>query len=289
MEKIIDVLIMSSSRPQLLPYCVDSLYNMIFSCTYVKPRFLLHEDFVIPKESEKVIEYAKSQGFDVIEKHKPNIGQGFAMNHMLKFIKSKYLFRMEDDWEFERPVDLDKALWIMDKYPLVNCIIFNKNKNCTWKMSIGINEYDFEGQKLTLSAGWFFIPGIWRMDKVRKHWSAREFKPEGHWQDSLREKGKKIDKEYCYNKIGAYFYGGKDDYRYIRHLGNTWKMENWKKKEVDESLVWDFVGLKSDRAPWIGKLPKRPINFDIKLTKKGKEIYDKAPQYIKEMFKDGLK
>jgi hypothetical protein len=76
----LDVLIMASSRPQLIPYCLQSFERFVESQqTNIKFRYLLHEDFVFPKESEKVIQWAKKWGkFDVIIEGNPKKGPWYG-------------------------------------------------------------------------------------------------------------------------------------------------------------------------------------------------------------------
>jgi hypothetical protein len=47
MQNSIDVMIISSSRPKLLPYLIDSFNKYIHF--HGKFRFIIHEDFVFPE------------------------------------------------------------------------------------------------------------------------------------------------------------------------------------------------------------------------------------------------
>ncbi len=58
---ILDVVIISASRPKLLPYLMESFKSKIhFNWS---TRIMLHEDFVYPDESEKLIDWAKKSNF----------------------------------------------------------------------------------------------------------------------------------------------------------------------------------------------------------------------------------
>ena len=87
--------------------------------------------------------------------------------------------------------------------------------------------------------------------------------------------------------IGAYFYGGFGEYRYVRHIGGTWRMADWQRQNNKPGGVvhWEFVNVKRDRSPWLGEFVERPLNKDIKLTDEGKKIYEQQPEHIKEIFK----
>lgn len=285
---------MGSSRPQLLKYCVESLQDKILKFSSSSHRILLHEDFVLEKESRESIKYAKDKDVRVIS-HNPKIGVGPAMNSMFKnHIKSEYLLYLQDDWEFERIIEIDRLLWTMNQHQQINCITFSKYRNVKpgTLEELGVNEYNYKGLLLTLYDGWWFNPGIWRMSKVRKHWRFRDIRPEGYWQQSFFENrdGNIKLKDWCYNNVGSYFLGGKGDFRYVRHLGSSWRMADWRleKGKPSGTLHWDFQSLTRDRAPWLEELPPRPLNQEIKLDSEGLGFYEKQPEYIKKMYKGGL-
>ena len=285
MEKI-DVLVMASSRPDLLKITMDSFRKYI---QYPNIRYMIHEDFVYPEISEKSVAYAESAGFDIIEKSLPKIGVGYAMDKMFKLVESDYVFHMQDDWELQRPVDLYRIIWTMNQHPEINCITFNKYRNMKGYEGFENREFTFVGGiKGCIYNGWQFLPGVWRMSKVREKWSPRKVRPEGNFQNSFGTHNERQVHDFLRKNVGSYMYGGMGEYRYVRHIGGTWRMAEWRTKNNNYKPTgcrhWDFMNLKRDRAPWLGKLPARPLNRSIQLTREGKEHLKDQPDYIKEMY-----
>jgi hypothetical protein len=250
---------------------------------------MIHEDFVYPEQSRKSLEYAK--WFDVIEKSHPRIGLGLAMDKMFKLVETDYLFYLQDDWEFERPIELNRLIWTMEKYTKINCITFNKQVNSPNLQHEDFRgaEYDFDGLQLSIYPGWQFLPGIWRMSKVREKWQYKVKHPEGHWQKQFGDNKKRVnDINYLENEIGAYFLGRLNEYRYVRHIGNTWRMAEWQLQnnnyKPSGKRHWDFANLERDRAPWLDKLPARPFNTSIVLDKEGRDLLATMPKYIQEIY-----
>jgi len=224
----IDVLITASSRPSLISYCVESFRRGIF--TRRPMRWLLHEDFVFPEESEKVLEWANSTGyFDIIECHRKNVGLGYSLYHMIPMLKSKYTLYIQDDWELERPVDLDEIIWVMENNKNINLVVFNKFKNFGSIGGFDLLEHTFGcGLKLCLYNAFALLPGIWRTDFVKKRYTEPiKYKPEGSFTNKLGTHDQRLDADYCRKNLGAYFYGETGDFRYVRHLGNNWRMAKW--------------------------------------------------------------
>ncbi len=304
----VDVLIMASSRPDLLKRTVDAFQKNVV-CNNTKLRWLIHEDFVYPQESKKVVEMVSqwvNPKFDVIEYSLPKIGVGMAMDKMFtEHVKSDFLFYMQDDWEFERPIDLDRIVWTMKYHDKINCVTFNKRVNNANLASRGFArvlrdyfdaedsdpepDFDFDGLKLFIYPGWQFLPGVWRMSKIQEKWQPKKVRPEGHWQKRFGDNDKRTtDVQHLIDNVGAYFYGPFNDYRYVRHLGFTWRMADWQLKEnnfkPNGCRDWDFKNWTRDRAPWLGKLTPVPLNRSVPLTKEGKEMLKEQPEYIQEMF-----
>ncbi len=284
----LDVLIMGSSRKQLLEITLESFKKyVVYQNTDV--RFLMHEDFAYPSDSEKSVSWAKSQGIHV-ESSLPKLGLGYAMDKMFKMIESDYVFYLQDDWEFERPVELDRILWTMERNKKVNCITFNKYKNGEDNTGFAYKDYLYDGLPLSIYPGWQFLPGLWRMSKVREQWSPRKIRPEGNFQNSFGDNDKRMnDRPYLEENVGAYFYGLHGEPRYVRHLGGTWRMAEWQVKENNYKPTgvrhWEFMKWQRDRAPWLGKLTARPLNRGVQLNAEGRKQLESQPEYIKEMYK----
>ena len=286
----LDLLIMGSSRPHLLKYTYESFERYIGNlCQDTELRKLIHEDFIYRAKSNQSVKFAENNGFDVIAKHEPYWGLGFAMDYMFKIhIEADYIFYLQDDFEFERPVELDRILWVMERNKKINCITFNKYRNMKPNPPFVDKEYDYDGLKLCIYPGWQFIPGVWRMSKVREKWRPRKERPEGYWQNSFGNHEKRQIYDHLEIDVGAYMYGGLGEYRYVRHIGGTWRMADWQRENNNPGGVrhWDFQSLERDRSPWLGRLSERPLNPDIPLNDLGKELIENQPEYIKEMYKN---
>ncbi len=235
----IDLLIMGSSRPELLRYTYESFQKYIEDLCEAEIRVLFHEDCVYPNTSKISKRYGKLNGFETFS-HDPKIGLGPAMDKMFKKVKTDYMFYLQDDFEFERPIDLDRILWTMERNARVNCITFNKRKIRT-----DTHEYVFDGLKLYIRKFWSFNPGIWRMSVVRKHWIGPvEIKPESRWFKT--------------NVGVSYVYDSPGEYRYVRHLGDTWRMADWVMKDNIPGRTKN-PDAHEGRAPWLGPPQKRPV------------------------------
>lgn len=230
----LDVLVTGSSRPQLWPLFWESYRDMVH--IRLPHDVTVHEDFVFPDQSAKVMEYVgglqKNGEIKHIDYNRPPIGLGHSMTpYIMQRFKSKYLFYVQEDWIFERPLDIDHIMWVMDENPKINLIFFNKIRNDRVINHQTQPEYTYSGMKMCLYHGWTFLPGIWRLDFVRKHWQTSPFKPEGYFTNSaFGSHERRADIGYCENHIGAYIYGKQEEYRYVRHIGNDWRMAQWQMK-----------------------------------------------------------
>lgn len=228
---MLEIFITSSSRPQLWPYFWESFKKM---CIIRQPyRVTVHEDFVYSDRSVKTIKYLehlKSKGeIQVIDQDAPAKGLGWTLDYYIKNrFKSNYVFYMQEDWEFERPIDIDQITFTMDKHPKINLIFFNKIRNSGVINKQEQKEYTYDRLKCCLYHGWAFLPGIWRLPFVRKHWQYSSYKPEGNFTNSFGNHDQRSSVAYCEKNIGAYIYGPQGDSRYVRHLGNDWRMAQWR-------------------------------------------------------------
>ena len=224
----LDVLITGSSRPQLWPIFWESYKQM---CIIRTPhKISVHEDFVYPDQSKKVLNYLNGLGQSV-SSHNPPIGLGPAMNDYIMNFDSKYMFYLQEDWFFERPIDIDHILWVMDNNPKINLIFFNKQVNNKIINNQEQREYEYSGMKICLYHGWTFLPGIWRMDFVKEKWQTRWERPEGYFTNkAFGSHDTRTSVEYCEDNIGAYMYGKQGEHCYVRHIGNDWRMAAWQLK-----------------------------------------------------------
>lgn len=253
---MIELLIFGSSRPLLFPFCWESFKKYVHYRK--KMNVIFHEDQVFPKESKKVLSYLKKNNIP-FESHCPSIGLGKSMDFLFKNVKSSYIFYLQDDWEFERPIDIDLLLWVMENNKNINCIFLNKYRNFKVLNDMIHPQYTYNGVDMCLYHAWSFLPGIWRMSKVIEYWDVRESHPEGHFTNRFGNHEERTDVKFCEEKMGVYTLGKNEDYRYIRHIGNDWRMASWRLEDGKPGGCNDPNRMDYPfRAPWLPKLEKRP-------------------------------
>lgn len=264
----IDTVIISASRPKLLPFVIDSFRKYMFYDKKIK--LMLHEDFVYPEESKKVIEICKKRNIKTF-KHNPAGGIGNAIQFMLDTVTSKYVLILQDDFEFELPIDLNHILFVMDKNPHINNIFFNKRKNMKVINGYHFKEEEYNGLRLCLSNQWPMFNGIWRTDYVRERWNidCKGRTQEAHWNHTIKA-GRVKEHDYLRENVGCYAYGPLLWPRMIRHLGYTWAVKpkgSWARRKdgYGGNALHD---LKKDtakqRAPWLSPEEKRPMYLENK-------------------------
>lgn len=256
---MIDIIITGSSRPDLLKITIEKFRKFLF--TERKIRWLLHEDFVWHEQSKESISVANSLGIDVILKHSPACGLGISIDTLLQKVETPYVIYLQDDWELERPVELDRLLWTMDRHDEINHILFPPHK--IEKERGGgdfIREtYNFDGLDLTLNNGWYLNPAIWRMSKVKEKWERNPERIEGFFINRFGTHEQRLNHDFLRKNLGSYFLGKIDDYRYVRHLGSTFRNENFRLE--DSNLAFEVYAYKH-MAPWLS-YKKRPLNRKI--------------------------
>jgi len=265
MNENLEVLITSSSRPQLFPFCWESFKKMCIIRD--KPKVTVHEDFVYPAESEKVMTYLKglkkNGEIDVIDTDQPAIGLGRTLNnYSCRRFEKKYIFYLQEDWEFERPIDIDQITYVMDQNPKINLIFFNKIRNNGVINKQRQTEYTYSDMTMCLYHAWTMLPGIWRASFVEKHFPGPSDRPEGAFTNQFGSHAQRSADQYCVDAIGAYIYGRQGEHRYVRHLGNDWRMAKWRLERHGDKVVpggnhnSDTMD-KNYMAPWI-PYPERP-------------------------------
>jgi hypothetical protein len=66
-----------------------------------------------------------------------------------------------------------------------------------------------------------------------------------------------MDVKYCEKNIGAYIYGQQGEHRYVRHLGNDWRMADWRLENGRPGGRHHSNMDKPYMAPWL-PYPKFP-------------------------------
>lgn len=260
---MIDLLIMGSSRPQLWGYMWDSFQDYVH---WRNPyTVFMHEDFIYPEKSEAALSLASNfiKNLDS-HYHDPPIGLGPAMDYMFRWINeikvdTKYIFYMQDDWEFERPIDVEQLVWIMERNPDINCIFFNKYPNFPTLNGIEQPQCTVDNVDMCLYHSWTFLPGIWRMSHVRKYWRVRKERPEGYFTNAFGTHEQRSDHNYAIKNLGVYMLGKQNDPRYVRHLGDDWRMAEWRMKDGKPGGSYDPEVMDDPyRAKWLPSLEDRP-------------------------------
>lgn len=290
----IDLLIMGSSRPQLLKYTIDSFTKFVDFPSDIVFRRLFHEDIIFEKRSLISRLFARRAGCDIFH-HQPAVGLSISMTEMFKEISSKYVFYLQDDWEFERTIDIDRIVWTMDRHPEINLVFFSHQKTDKYHDFSGYKfknkEMDFDGLKLCTYNAWPFLPGIWRMDVIKKYWyDIRIDRPEGYFTNLFGTPEQRDSNEYCLKNIGSFYYGNMGDYRYTRHIGGTWRMAKWQRDENGQPTGdpgYDLLGLKQ-RAPWLNEMETRPLYSTSKISNKVRKRL-RVEKIPKEMIKKFIK
>lgn len=266
----LEIFVTGSSRPQLWPYFWESVRKMCIMREH--PYTRVHEDYVWPAESDKVVEYVNAQpDIDQLRVHNPRVGLGNVLTEYFtkEIFKSKYIFYLQEDWEFERPIDIDEVTYVMDNNPKINLIFFNKIRNNGVINKQRQTQHTFSGMNLCLYHSWTFLPGIWRTEFVRKMMfkSGGRFqpmKPEGNFTTrAFGSHEKRCEEGYCIDNIGAWIYGKTGEHRYVRHLGNDWRMADWQlqgpKRNVSGGNHNSETMDKPYMAPWV-PYPERPTS-----------------------------
>lgn len=287
----LDIVICGSSRPKLLPYCIESIKRFIISQSQsTEFRIIVHEDFVDEEKSKEVIEWCEKNNIDEVIKTNPASGYGKGLYKVLnEYVTSDYILNMQDDWEFERTgIDIDRVLWTMRKNDIWS-IIFNKLKNSTYKKDHFNKEVDFDGMKLILSNCWRVIPSVWKTSIAKEKWENWNTGPAGKFINKFGKREERKNIHYAEEKVRSYYYGGLLEPRFVRHIGNTWRSSNtWRSKGC--CIEWDITTLR-DKPPWIPFII-RPMNKhwctdkekEKDRYKKIMEILNSFPEEIRKEF-----
>ena len=179
----IDVWRMSASRPGQLKRTHPRLINHL---KYSKElRYYLIESVLVEELSNECIKFGKENGYEV-HVIKPAKGQGAAMELAIKkVITSKYALKWEDDFEPVTDIPLDECVALMEKYPHINQICFNKRptldgkyvsewredeQRCVkfkWMKEQRYFELDGKQYPLVVKDRWWFGTALWRMSFIK--------------------------------------------------------------------------------------------------------------------------
>jgi len=225
MNKKLSVLITGSSRPKLIKLFWESFQRMVIMRTY--PKIYYHEDIVYLKASQKVINYMQPK-VDDIQSTSPARGLAYVLDHYIKNIETEYVLYYQEDWETNQPIDVDRLVWCMDNNPEINMIVLPKNTVTERSHGTHQKQFTYSGVDMCVYHGISLNPGLWRMSFIKDNWKFREDRPEGAFAKQFGNHETRLSTGYCVENIGCYLLGGYNTYRYVRHLGDSWRMAKWR-------------------------------------------------------------
>lgn len=130
MQIDIDIGISSCARPKLLSRCLESFFSTVKKSQRIRLRTFIIEDYV---EDEKRRLAGKKwiidndHYFDDIFFLEKNAGFGWHFQEVVKNCNAKYLFRLEDDHYFLKPIDLELLVHLLET--LENAISINLKRD----------------------------------------------------------------------------------------------------------------------------------------------------------------
>jgi cephalosporin hydroxylase len=229
----IDVQIISASRPECLELTLNSFKKFVNISTN---RMMIHEDVVAPYYSKQVLDMVSD--FDDIFIGDPPKGGQYVMDFMQSQWRTKYVLHLQDDWEFEQSVDVDRLVQLMEDFPHIDCIFFNKQINRAWHTKFKQRHVTYKDVDLVLTYYWPFLPGIWRVNSFRHFWEVDQHRhAEGFFNNQINkklggaEKQDKVRELAEKDQLGFYMLGELFDPRCVRHVGENIITLPWRKRQ----------------------------------------------------------
>jgi hypothetical protein len=148
-------------------------------------------------------------------------------------VRTPYLLFLEHDWSFLEPVDLHRLTLVMDRYPFVNYIRFNKRENrvAAWDTRL---EPEVRIAEFPLLRSWSYSsnPHISRAEKVRRDWlpvvrGSEERYPETPLHRQLKEDVGRVGTEAAHALWGTYLYGELGRPPVVGHLDGSETRAGW--------------------------------------------------------------
>jgi hypothetical protein len=234
--------VLSCNRLDVLDKTLQSFYA---TRDYVTKMIIL-DDSAEPGVFETLVErYGKD--CDVICFPR-NRSQWFAMDFMVSYCDSEYIFYLEDDWEFVQSGYLNKSKQILQKYREVGVV------DTSWRT------FEFQGidsYHKGLVDGMFYWKRPWKITDTHVAWHSWVGSPNLRRRDDLIMLGRvekwhnewNIDRKFTALGFKGVYLNGE----YSRHLGDKCsKMEG--KRPDDSKIPYDFYPkevLANRRAPMI--------------------------------------
>ena len=232
----IDILITSASRPKSIKTEIETFKEMVnFNG---EMNFHLHEDRVpgMERDSEILEEWAKDSGyFTTVYVSHPRVGRGPALNMLKEHANSKYIFYMEEDFDFVRMLDLNELISIMDNHSHVNQIALNWRMQkrqpkpcpcCGENTSPTGDEFfyhelrKFDGHNLRVTDRWTWQPALWRRSWIMPLWLFASTRSNKAFNNRFKRDIGHLEWscEWQEQTFGAYYYHGKGKEKvYVKH------------------------------------------------------------------------
>lgn len=253
----------SVSRPWQLEKTTPTLFENI---DYENIEYHLVESVFVKQLSDECIEYAKNNGFSGIHMIDPQQGYGFAIKWFLdNIVTAPYMINWEDDYKAEVRIPIQTCVWLMEKYPHINQICFNKRSTMDAKWARpGGGKPDFQWKKkqryfsgvpLVVKEKWWFGPAIWRVSYIKPKFVGYASRVHHLMNDEvllplagsrLTPEGRIVPTpEQVEEAIGSYIYGKHEDPRMVAHMQDgdsiwnrsllkKWEQEGIKIRNKDE-------------------------------------------------------
>lgn len=224
MNKTVEIMIDSASRPELLLQTLESLWKYLRYNNGVIV-WKLHEAVLFPAESRMNVDMAmKSNYFDVIYIQKEPKGEGCSINTILQQCEASYFLHWEDDYEALREIPVHTAVEIMEKDSSVNQVIFNRRDTMIEVAGWYKKEYIKAGHVMTTSPHWRITPALWRMSFIKSKWRPVEggnfhWAINGELQKEIERCREGKTPEWVNENLGTFYLGGIGESAYCRHIG----------------------------------------------------------------------
>lgn len=238
----ITTFVLSCNRLDVLDKTLQSFYN---TRDYVT-KMVIVDDSAEPGIFEQLVE-KYGNDCDVICFPR-NRSQWWAMDFMVSYCDSPYIFYLEDDWELLKPGYLSQSKQILEKYREVG-VVDTSWRTFEWQ---GIDSYERE-----LIDGMFFWKKPWKITDSHLAWHSWVGSPNLRRRDDLIMLGRvekwhnewNIDRKFTALGFKGVFLNGE----YSRHLGDHCSRMAGQRPD-DSKVPYDYYPkelLKNRRAPLI--------------------------------------
>jgi len=205
----VTVCLTACGRPDLLKRTLESFFKFN---TYPIAKFIIYED-----SGDINVNHVLWAEYPYIHWLGANlrVGQIKAIDTMYQSVETKYIFHLEEDWEFYREGFIEASLAIMEANPECGMVWIRANNDTNqhpviWKEEFGIMKTNHNG----LWSGFCFNPGLRRLADYKRfgaYGNHVQFNRKKPWHSEAT-----ISK--LYNEAGYKGYILKGD-GYVRHIG----------------------------------------------------------------------